>query len=333
MDDERVARHDLQRCGSQCFESIMSSCWSIISTLTTAGYGDSYPISALGRIVAGLAACVGIVVIAMPISVFEYNFTRIYLAREVCTKMIRELTAGHTHEVITADVLKEYLDMKIAAGQLSPQEEPAAVTAGRFISNSKKGRVSAATRFSFGARRPSNAEVGKAPLSPLARLSPQALIKLYDIDGRGFLSEEEALLMLADIDEFHQPNDTSHMNAAVQQIQGTLDSISHSLNELESRLMGSKYAAEQAARQMQIGVPESQHATSAIARWVQQNVKREFWFAPMPLWMSQFFSHCGRKPESETDYPTERSELEWNLWMDRVIDDDELRRQNSSSLF
>ena len=48
--------------------------WSIV-TLTTVGYGDTYPITVLGKLVAALTAICGIAVIAIPIGIISAGFT------------------------------------------------------------------------------------------------------------------------------------------------------------------------------------------------------------------------------------------------------------------
>ena len=40
----------------------------------------------------------------------------------------------------------------------------------------------------------------------LASLSAVKLLSTYDIDGKGSLNEEESLLMMADLDEYHTPD-------------------------------------------------------------------------------------------------------------------------------
>ena len=47
--------------------------WSII-TITTVGYGDTYPITTLGRIITGLTALAGISVIAIAAGLISSGF-------------------------------------------------------------------------------------------------------------------------------------------------------------------------------------------------------------------------------------------------------------------
>lgn len=52
------------------FTSIPASIWWFLATVTTVGYGEIYPISAPGKIVAVFAMLTGLMVLAYPVSVF-----------------------------------------------------------------------------------------------------------------------------------------------------------------------------------------------------------------------------------------------------------------------
>lgn len=57
------------------FGSIPRALWWAIVTLTTVGYGDAYPVTALGRFLAGVIAIVGVTMIALPTGIFASSFT------------------------------------------------------------------------------------------------------------------------------------------------------------------------------------------------------------------------------------------------------------------
>jgi voltage-gated potassium channel len=57
------------------FGSIPRSLWWAIVTLTTVGYGDAYPVTTLGRVLAGFIAVVGVTLIALPTGLFAASFT------------------------------------------------------------------------------------------------------------------------------------------------------------------------------------------------------------------------------------------------------------------
>lgn len=51
--------------------------WSLL-TMTTVGYGDKYPFSLIGKILAALTAFLGITTIALPTAILGMNFSRVY---------------------------------------------------------------------------------------------------------------------------------------------------------------------------------------------------------------------------------------------------------------
>jgi len=81
---ERGTWDSTQQCyvrpDNQCspFESIPKSFWWGIATLTTVGYGDVYPITVGGRLVAGIAMIAGIVCVALPTTVLGVQFSEAY---------------------------------------------------------------------------------------------------------------------------------------------------------------------------------------------------------------------------------------------------------------
>lgn len=56
------------------FSSIPASLWWAVVTITTIGYGDIVPLTAAGKIVNGLMAFIGIVLIAIPTSIIVGGF-------------------------------------------------------------------------------------------------------------------------------------------------------------------------------------------------------------------------------------------------------------------
>ncbi len=63
--------HDAQ---PEAFASIPDTIWWSIVTLTTVGYGDVYPITALGRLCAGIIAALGIGMVALPTGIISSGF-------------------------------------------------------------------------------------------------------------------------------------------------------------------------------------------------------------------------------------------------------------------
>lgn len=63
------------------FSSIPQSMWWAIVTMTTLGYGDMVPQTALGQVVGSACALSGILVVSLPIPVFVENFQRLWNAQ------------------------------------------------------------------------------------------------------------------------------------------------------------------------------------------------------------------------------------------------------------
>jgi voltage-gated potassium channel len=65
------AEHDAQ---PDKFSSIPESLWWGVATITTVGYGDVYPVTALGRVLGGLLAVLGIASFALPTAILGAAF-------------------------------------------------------------------------------------------------------------------------------------------------------------------------------------------------------------------------------------------------------------------
>eukprot|EP01065_Artemidia_motanka_P037380 TRINITY_DN4585_c1_g1_i1.p1 TRINITY_DN4585_c1_g1~~TRINITY_DN4585_c1_g1_i1.p1 ORF type:complete len:582 (+),score=185.58 TRINITY_DN4585_c1_g1_i1:48-1793(+) len=60
---------------NQAFQSIPDSMWWVIVTLTTVGYGDAYPRTAMGKVCGGLCMMAGILVLAYPVTILTSSFS------------------------------------------------------------------------------------------------------------------------------------------------------------------------------------------------------------------------------------------------------------------
>ena len=77
----------------EAFGSITRAMWWAIVTLTTVGYGDVYPETALGRVAAGLVALAGIGIVAMPTGILASAFAEEFRERhEAQTRAAEEAT-------------------------------------------------------------------------------------------------------------------------------------------------------------------------------------------------------------------------------------------------
>jgi len=60
------------------FQSIPQSMWWGIVTITTVGYGDTYPVSAWGKVVASFTMTLSLMALALPIGIFGAYFSEIW---------------------------------------------------------------------------------------------------------------------------------------------------------------------------------------------------------------------------------------------------------------
>lgn len=66
--------------GCSPFQSIPEASWWAITTMTTVGYGDVYPITNWGRFIGGLTMIIGILCVALPTTVLGVQFSDAFAA-------------------------------------------------------------------------------------------------------------------------------------------------------------------------------------------------------------------------------------------------------------
>lgn len=86
-----MVEHDVQ---PDKFPNIFSSLWWSIATLTTVGYGDVYPITALGKALAGVIALLGIGLVALPTGILASSFFNYLKISPKTGETHKEETAG-----------------------------------------------------------------------------------------------------------------------------------------------------------------------------------------------------------------------------------------------
>jgi len=58
----------------EAFPNVLASFWWAVATLTTVGYGDVYPVTALGKFISGIIALMGIGLVALPTGIISSGF-------------------------------------------------------------------------------------------------------------------------------------------------------------------------------------------------------------------------------------------------------------------
>lgn len=66
------AEHEAQ---PEVFDNALSGLWWAIATLTTVGYGDIYPVTAVGRVMSAIIALLGIGLVAVPTGIITAGFS------------------------------------------------------------------------------------------------------------------------------------------------------------------------------------------------------------------------------------------------------------------
>ena len=77
------------------FKSIPHAMWYVIVTMTTVGYGDFYPTSDVGRVFGSVVIILGVITLAMPISIIGGNYQKEY---EAMRKKIAEDVEAENRE-------------------------------------------------------------------------------------------------------------------------------------------------------------------------------------------------------------------------------------------
>ncbi|KAJ9451529.1 Potassium voltage-gated channel protein Shaker [Diplonema papillatum] len=79
------------------FQSIPHAFWWCVCTLTTVGYGDDVPVSPLGKLVASVAMLTGIFVLAFPVILISYNYSKMLTDRRMTDDDLDEEAMPHNN--------------------------------------------------------------------------------------------------------------------------------------------------------------------------------------------------------------------------------------------
>lgn len=96
-DDEWVYVGTFEDDNPNPYQSIPHTLWWSIVTITTVGYGDTFPVTPVGKAVAGLTFMAGILIIAFPITILGTKFSEAFEENKIeerQTNFIRE----HKHD-------------------------------------------------------------------------------------------------------------------------------------------------------------------------------------------------------------------------------------------
>ena len=94
-----------------CFGTIARSFWWSVVTMTTVGYGDCYPITTIGKLIAMATMFVGVLVLALPITVVGSNFQKMVEVFQEDTMLYSEYDQN-SDTYIDEDELRYFLGQK-----------------------------------------------------------------------------------------------------------------------------------------------------------------------------------------------------------------------------
>lgn len=108
------------------FGSIPDSMYWAIITLTTVGYGDATPITAAGKLVAGLTAVMGLVMLALPVGIIATAFAEVIHRRDfvVTWNMVARVPLfAHLDALEIADVMRYLRSRVVEPGETILQRD------------------------------------------------------------------------------------------------------------------------------------------------------------------------------------------------------------------
>jgi voltage-gated potassium channel len=76
----------------EAFPNIIATIWWAVATLTTVGYGDIYPVTILGKLLAGIIAILGIGLVALPTGIISSGFiNELNHKKQICPHCGKEI--------------------------------------------------------------------------------------------------------------------------------------------------------------------------------------------------------------------------------------------------
>jgi len=96
---------------SYCFGTIPRCFWWAFITMTTVGYGDCYPITAGGKVLAVLTSVLGVLILALPITVVGSNFQKMVEMYDEESSTMREFDASEDGN-IDLEELRAFISAK-----------------------------------------------------------------------------------------------------------------------------------------------------------------------------------------------------------------------------
>eukprot|EP01122_Echinamoeba_exundans_P002295 TRINITY_DN12243_c0_g1_i1.p1 TRINITY_DN12243_c0_g1~~TRINITY_DN12243_c0_g1_i1.p1 ORF type:complete len:475 (-),score=50.59 TRINITY_DN12243_c0_g1_i1:21-1322(-) len=193
------------------FQSIYSTMWWGVATITTVGYGDHYPVTDAGKVIGAAACIIGVMMVSMPIGIFASAFGEIWAEYEKHKrKQWREGLTSWRQKTLddTNHIPLERQSFNVDA--FSDQVEEKALRSSSSSIAQSSGAVSGAVRRSVAFR----TKRVDSPIVDEIRKQQQILLDLMQkfndqVDG---YDEDAALDPDSDLDEDEQTSDSAASN-------------------------------------------------------------------------------------------------------------------------
>jgi voltage-gated potassium channel len=179
----RLAEHDAQ---PDKFATIPDALWWAVITLTTVGYGDVFPVTPAGKVIAGITAVTGIAMLALPVGIIATAFAREIQRRDfvVTWSMVSSvpLFAGLDAASI-ADVMRSLKSVTYEPGSVicragQPARSMFVVAEGEVTVDTDDGPIRLGPGQCFG----ETAVLNRVPLHATVRTVQRAKVLTLDAD-------------------------------------------------------------------------------------------------------------------------------------------------------
>ena len=179
----RLAEHDAQ---PDKFATIPDALWWAVITLTTVGYGDVYPITPAGKLIAGVTAVTGIAMLALPVGIIATAFAREIQRRDfvVTWSMVSSVPLFSGLDAASiADVMRSLKSVTYEPGSVicragQPARAMFVVAEGEVVVDTDDGPIRLGPGQCFG----ETAVLNRVPLHATVRAVQRAKVLTLDAD-------------------------------------------------------------------------------------------------------------------------------------------------------
>ncbi len=179
----RLAEQDAQ---PDKFATIPDALWWAVITLTTVGYGDVYPVTSAGKVIAGITAVTGIAMLALPVGIIATAFAREIQRRDfvVTWSMVSSVPLFSGLDAASvADVMRTLKSVTYEPGSVicragQPARSMFVVAEGEVIVETDDGPIGLGPGQCFG----ESAVLNRVPLEATVHAAHRAKVLMLDAE-------------------------------------------------------------------------------------------------------------------------------------------------------